>query len=370
MDAATELSSSSDADGVHEGDLYQSHVDETLEFDDSDVGADPHIGYHMWHPWLATEEAMEAELAMENEPSSDEGDDTSHDSAGSGLGGVEEDDVVSDTAAEGASPSAAGSAGTHEGSYVLSGYVGLPPTNEAESLASNNGSALNYINKGHLPLYQNAQMTGMQYAFLYAEQIQEGRIKNNQSDRLLRINKQVVLPQPNNAAPSKYILEKMLGVHDAGQYEHHTCGCGKTNFEDAAKNDWDLHADDECPLCNGPRFTRDVHGKLAPTKVKFETLPPKLRPYTLHSSFAVVLCSLCSPLLACAAHACQTWLPSPIILWPHFLPAPVTTCTPPNCCTVVFPAAVLLLWGQRHHPGAHVHKHLVDRNAGQATKCQ
>lgn len=89
-------------------------------------------------------------------------------------------------------------------------------------------------------------------------------------ERLLVLLKGL-LPPGNIIPRSKYLLFQLLGI-EVSRFERHVCKADCYVFPDVHPDEYELHAGEQCPLCQRPRFERRGGGTLSPVK-KFYVIP-------------------------------------------------------------------------------------------------
>ena len=79
---------------------------------------------------------------------------------------------------------------------------------------------------------------------------------------MLKVNKAVLVEQPNNLPASYDEIKRLLGVPDPIAFMEHSCACGRTLFPKCrSRSEWQAHHNEACSLCGGKRFAKSLNNR-------------------------------------------------------------------------------------------------------------
>jgi hypothetical protein len=73
--------------------------------------------------------------------------------------------------------------------------------------------------------------------------------------------------QENVLPPSYYLMKNILDVQPINAVEWHSCPLGCNGWRPTPASQWQQHAQDTCPRCQGKRFKNQA-GRLVPSRVR------------------------------------------------------------------------------------------------------
>ena len=125
------------------------------------------------------------------------------------------------------------------------------------------------------PLYPATELPArvmvMQAIYFLADWKQHFRIPTTAFDVLVGFLGDKVWPEGNRLPRSNALFRRALKQANAAEYEWHVCGCERHAWSPLPLQQWQVHASDACPHCEGPRFvthtTTGGRTQLEPVKV-------------------------------------------------------------------------------------------------------
>ena len=116
-------------------------------------------------------------------------------------------------------------------------------------------------------MYERAQITVYQAAFLLLSEKRKGKMRDGVFDRLCRLLHDVVLPKGNLFPRSYFLMKRAVNAMLLEKVTYHVCMSDYHIFSWVPERDWKEHADDQCHVFRKARFIRDKNGGLKPAKV-------------------------------------------------------------------------------------------------------